>query len=189
MGLLYGRAGRLTAPKRRFPARADARSLCAPEDNGTPRRSCADARGSQYAGPCGFEPDKCPKACTRCGLQFRNSTNTSFDGWVWKSDCSSDESAGHFFAFALAAQLAPTAAEREAAAKTLADMVDYMVAHGMNLVDWTGVPTTWGRWSPDYVNGWRHYSDERGLQSLQILAFFEAARNASLITGGTPPAL
>ena len=49
-----------------------------------------------------------------------------------------------------------------------------------------GFPTTWGRWSPDYVNGWRAFSDERGLQSLQALAFLEAARNASIITG-TPP--
>ena len=106
----------------------------APEDNGTPRHVCASTRSTQYTGPCGFEPSKCPKACSHCGLQFRNSSNPNFEGWVWKSDTSSDESAGHFFAFALAAQLAPTASEREAAAKTLADMVDYMVAHGMNLV-------------------------------------------------------
>eukprot|EP01051_Picozoa_sp_SAG22_P008563 SAG22_NODE_660_length_8069_cov_7.799951_5_plen_670_part_00 len=106
----------------------------APEDNGTPRHICASTRSTQYTGPCGFEPSKCPKACSHCGVQFRNSSNPKFEGWVWKSDTSSDESAGHFFAFALAAQLAPTASEREAAAKTLADMVDYMVAHGMNLV-------------------------------------------------------
>jgi hypothetical protein len=166
-----------------------ARSLCAPEDN-VPPRSCAAGRATDYTGPCGFPAGsaKCPKYCSACGVQFRNSTASEFEGWVWKSDTSSDESAGHFFAFAIAAQLAPTLAERKAAAKTVADMATYMVEHGSNLQDWTGFPTTWGRWSPDYVNEWRAYSDERGLQSLQILAFYEAARNVTLITGGTPPA-
>ena len=84
-------------------------------------------------------------------------------------------------------QLAPTATERQAAARTLANMVNYMIDHGYNLVDWTGFPTTWGRWSPDCVNNWRDFSDERGLQSLQILAFLEAARNASIATGTPPP--
>jgi hypothetical protein len=164
-----------------------ARSFCAPEDNSSPRRVCAGSRATQYTGPCGFNASSCPEFCQRCGLQWRNSTAKGFEGWVWKSDTSSDESAGHFFAFALAAQLAPTATERQAAARTLANMVNYMIANGYNLVDWTGFPTTWGKWSPDYVNGWREFSDERGLQSLQILAFLEAARNASIATGTPPP--
>ena len=39
----------------------------------------------------------------------------------------------------------------------------------------TGKPTTWGRWDQAGVNGQRQYSDERGLQSLQILAYIAAA--------------
>jgi hypothetical protein len=55
---------------------------------------------------------------------------------------SSDESVGHFFAFTLAAQLAPSAAERASAAETVAQMVDYLLANGYNLRDWTGYDTT-----------------------------------------------
>ena len=80
-----------------------------------------------------------------------------YNGWVWKSDTSSDESAGHFFAFFVAAHLAPTAAERSAATNILVQMVDYVVDEGgLNLKDWTGAPTTWGRWAPQYVNGDRY---------------------------------
>jgi len=37
----------------------------------------------------------------------------------------------------------------------------------------------WGRWAPDIVNVWRPFSDERGLQSLQLLTFIQAAQNVS----------
>ena len=38
-------------------------------------------------------------------LQWVNSTAAKYKGWVWKSDTSSDETVGHFFAFTLAAQV------------------------------------------------------------------------------------
>jgi hypothetical protein len=41
----------------------------------------------------------------------------------------------------------------------------------------TGNATTWGKWNPEYVNDFRGFSDERGLQSLQILAYLSAAIN------------
>ena len=121
-----------------------ARSLCGPLKD---EPDCATARKTQVAGPCGvLPPTACPPGCSRCGLQFRNSSDPSYEGWVWKSDTSSDESAGHFFAFSIAAQLAPTAEERAAAAKTLAQMVTYVIDEGdLNLKDWTGAATTWGR--------------------------------------------
>lgn len=74
-----------------------------------------------------------------------NSSVPGYEGWVWESDTSSDEAVGHFFAFSLAAQLAPTTAERASAARTLGQMLDYLIENGGNLVDWTGQPTTWGR--------------------------------------------
>ena len=58
-------------------------------------------------------------------------------------------------------------------------MVDYLLANGYNLKDWTGYPTTWARWSPDNVNSRRSWSDERGVQSMQLLAFVAAAQNVS----------
>ena len=153
-----------------------ARSACAPGDTG-----CAPDRATLRR-PCNatVAPGCCSTpGAAACGLQWRNSTVAAYEGWIWKSDASSDETVGHFFAFAIAAALAPTAAERAAAAETVAAMTDYMVAHAYTLVDWNGFSTSWGRWSPTYVNGWRAFSDGRGLQSLQMLAFLAAARNAS----------
>lgn len=43
------------------------------------------------------------------------------------------------------------------------------------LIDHTGTPTTWGKWAPAVVNFDRAFSDERGLQSLQMLAYIAAA--------------
>eukprot|EP01043_Picozoa_sp_COSAG02_P081857 COSAG02_NODE_20218_length_842_cov_1.419919_1_plen_208_part_10 len=65
-------------------------------------------------------------------------------------------------------------------------MVDYMLAGDYSLRDWHGYPTTWGRWAPQIVNHFRPFSDERGLQSLQILAFLNAALNVSSLLPDTP---
>jgi hypothetical protein len=46
--------------------------------------------------------------------------------------------------------------------------------------------TTWGKWTPTYVNNDRNFSDERGLQSLQILAFLSAATNVSSSSPSSP---
>ena len=40
--------------------------------------------------------------------------------------------------------------------------------------------------TPSYVNFWRPFSDERGLQSLQILAFINAATSVSSALPDTP---
>lgn len=54
------------------------------------------------------------------------------------------------------------------------------------MIDVTGQPTQWARWGPQDVNGRRAWSDERGLQSLQIIAFLAAAINASGAEPGSP---
>jgi hypothetical protein len=43
------------------------------------------------------------------------------------------------------------------------------------LIDITGKPTTWGRWSPEYVNDDPLWYDEQGLNSLQILSWLLSA--------------
>ena len=153
-----------------------ARSACAPSDE-----DCAPARGTlRRSCDAVVTPGCCDSPGQRaCGVQWRNSSVAAFDGWVWKSDTSSDESCGHFFAFAIAAELAPTARDRLAAAETVSDMVDYMLANDYALKDWTGYSTSWGRWAPQFVNHWRPFSDERALQSLQMLAFINAALHVS----------
>lgn len=122
------------------------------------------------------------------GRQWLPSPVPKYSGWLWKSDTSSDEVVGHIFALLAVAQLSPTPAERARAAELLVDIVGGLCMHEYNLIDVTGQPTTWGRWGPADVNGRRAWSDERGLQSLQILAFVAAALNVSSPAGAAAEA-
>jgi len=55
------------------------------------------------------------------------------------------------------------------------DIVHYIVSNHFYLIDVTGRHTTWGIWAPELLNVNRSYSDERGINSMQMLAFIEAA--------------
>ena len=129
-----------------------ARSLCSPDEN--PFRDCG----------VGGKPG-----------QWRNSTNPNYAGWSWKSDTSSDETTGHVFALSLVAELSPVEAERDLAKQLLTQFVLRMVKNNFQLIDWTGKPTTWGKWNPSQLNDDRAWSDGRGVNSLQVLAYIAAA--------------
>ena len=90
-------------------------------------------------------------------------------------DTSSDEVTGHVFALSAVSQLSPNVTEQNLAKKLLSNIVLNIVKNDFNLIDVTGQPTTWGRWGPEMVNGYRGFSDERGLQSLQIIAYIASA--------------
>ena len=109
--------------------------------------------------------------------QWHPSTNPRYAGWWWKGDTSSDEVAGHMFALSVVHHLSPSPQERALAKELLLNIVGGIVKHDYELIDITGNATTWGRWSPRYVNGFRGYSDERGLQSVQMLSYLSAAAN------------
>jgi hypothetical protein len=50
-----------------------------------------------------------------------------------------------------------------------------IVRANFTLVDpFTGQPTTWGQWQPERINGDRDFSDQNGLNSLQIVAWLQA---------------
>jgi hypothetical protein len=66
-----------------------------------------------------------------------------------------------------------------AAAALVTDSVAYIVKNDFFLVDVTGRPTTWGVWNPQVLNLNSSYSDERGLNSLQMLSFLLAAYRLS----------
>ena len=89
-------------------------------------------------------------------------------------------------------------------AQILGDMVDYIVSNGFLLIDFTGKPTSWGDWcvgglgvvacgsrdvtppcgacllgrSPPTLNFDRAWSDERGVNALQMLAMINSALGA-----------
>eukprot|EP00943_MAST-04B_sp_MAST-4B-sp1_P004601 g4601.t1 len=133
-----------------------ARSLCSPDEN--PFKDCG----------VGGKPG-----------QWRNSSNPNFQGWSWKSDTSSDEVTGHAFALSIVAKLSPIQAERDEAATLLNNFVLRIINNGYKLIDWTGKPTSWGWWNPNRLNNDRSWSDGRGVNSMQMLAFLSAAYSVS----------
>ena len=96
-------------------------------------------------------------------------------GWIWKGDCSSDETLGHVFAWATLGLVEPAAGDRGTAAHYLQRLVGGIVDHKLTLVDATGLATRWGHWDPAWVNGGRAHSDNRGVNSVQIISHLRAA--------------
>lgn len=103
---------------------------------------------------------------------WRNGTDK---GWVWKSTTSSDEVLGHFFALSLFADIAKDTEWKNRAKKLVVDLAEHIYKNDLYLVDWDGKPTTWGRWHPDYVNGYDPRVGDRKLNSSNIAGFLQAA--------------
>jgi hypothetical protein len=99
--------------------------------------------------------------------------STTYPGWTWKGDTSSDEVTGHFFAYNLAESLlATTTQEKEIVQSLVSKTLHWIIKGNYTLVSpETGKPTTWARWDPYYVNVNRTSHDDRGEQSLEILSF------------------
>ncbi len=95
--------------------------------------------------------------------------------WRWKSQTSSDESCGHFFAFALFAELAPDKEWRDRAVELIKLEADHLIRNKYYLIDWNGKPTAWGKWNPKYVNNFPINVGDRRLNSTLILAFLQSA--------------
>ena len=81
------------------------------------------------------------------------------------------------FAYPLVARLvaAGQPANVSAVYAPLNALATHIVSHGYRLIDVTGQPTTWGHWEPALINGDRKWSDERGLNALQLLGLLAAA--------------
>ena len=103
--------------------------------------------------------------------------------WEWKGDASSDEIAGHFFAYSIYYDLAADEEEKKRLRQTVGRIMDHIIDNNWYLMDTDGRPTRWGVWNPDQLNlnrpihgveeeDWR---EERGLNSLLILAHLKTA--------------
>ncbi len=94
---------------------------------------------------------------------------------IWKSDTSSDEIDGHFFAFYAywehIAQFIPE--ERELIIEQIRTVMDYIVDHNYQLIDWDGERTRWGFWNPENLNDDPEHYIENGLNAAQILSFLK----------------
>jgi hypothetical protein len=100
------------------------------------------------------------------------------EGLRWKADTSSDEIVGHFFLFSIAFDTLTNPELKQRIAATTRRIMDHIISHGYNLVDRSGKPTTWGKWSPAYFNS-KGRSDSP-LNAVELLSFLRAARH---ITG------
>lgn len=94
--------------------------------------------------------------------------------WIWKGDTSSDEVNGHYFAVCLFHDLAAKGAEKDRAAKHIANITSHIIDNGWVLRDMDGKPTRWGRWDPEYLQ--RPYGIEsRGLNGMEAQSYVQAA--------------
>ena len=100
----------------------------------------------------------------------------SADGkWLWKRDASSDEVDGHLFGYSTYYDLAADADEKKRVAAQVDRIVGGIVAHGYRLQDIDGIGTRWGNWSPDSLNHDQNWFEERGGNSVEMIAYLGIA--------------
>jgi len=106
--------------------------------------------------------------------QWRESPDGKF---LWKSDTSSDEIDGHFFAFyAYWEHIAKNDPEEaKLIKKQIWTLMNYIVDHNYQLIDWDGKRTKWGFWNPELINDNPENYSENGLNSAQILSFLKVS--------------
>jgi hypothetical protein len=101
--------------------------------------------------------------------------------WYWKSDSSSDELDGHYFAYGLYYDhVAETEAEKERVREVVRRITDHLMKYDYRLVDHDGEPTRWARFSPKDLNDDPAWWAERGLNSFSVLTYLGVAHH---ITG------
>ena len=96
---------------------------------------------------------------------------------IWKSDTSSDEIDGHFFAFySYWEHIAKfDKNEDKLIKKQVRELINYIVDNNYQLIDWDGERTRWGFWNPEELNDNPEHYLENGLNSAQILSFLKTA--------------
>lgn len=95
--------------------------------------------------------------------------------WSWKATTSSDEAIGHIFVFGVLAELVDDTAIRDKAIVLIDTLMSHILKNDLYLVDYDGKPTQWGKWHPDYVNGFPTNVGDRKLNSSNITAMLQTA--------------
>ncbi len=105
----------------------------------------------------------------------------SADGkWYWKTDTSSDELDGHYFAYGLFFDhVAETMAEKNRCREVVRRVTDHLIEHNYRLVDHDGTPTRWAHFAPEDLNGDPDWWTERGLNSLSVLTYLSIAHHVT----------
>jgi hypothetical protein len=95
--------------------------------------------------------------------------------WDWKATTSSDEVIGHIFAFGAMAELVDDPALKKQAIALIDTLMGHIVKNNLYLIDYDGKPTLWGKWHPDYVNGFPTSVGDRKLNSSNIIGMLQTA--------------
>jgi hypothetical protein len=95
--------------------------------------------------------------------------------WTWKATTSSDEIVGHFYVYSIFAEVVPDEKWRGRAVTLMDDIMDHIVRNDWYLIDYDGKPTLWGKWNPDYINGFPEQVGDRRLNSIEVIAFLQTA--------------
>ena len=106
--------------------------------------------------------------------QWRETPDGKF---LWKSDASSDEVNGHFFAFYTYWEHIAKHDPKEAALikEQVRTLMNFIVDNNYQLLDWDGERTKWGFWNPENLNDKPEHYLETGLYSAQILSFLKVS--------------
>ena len=100
-------------------------------------------------------------------------------GCEWKCETSSDEMTGHFFGMSLYYDLCADKAEKEAVRDALCGIMEHILSHDYRLTDHDGLPTTWANWDPMLLNYDDKWFFERGINSMEFLAFLKVCHHIS----------
>lgn len=96
------------------------------------------------------------------------------DGWDWRGTTSSDQTVGQMFTLTLVAQLMDGDL-RQRAIRRMDELMTGIIEHDWYLIDFDGKPTLWGKWNPEYVNGFPKNVGDRKLYSSNIIGFLQTA--------------
>lgn len=97
----------------------------------------------------------------------------------WKCETSSDEMTGHFFGMSTYYDLCANEKEKKEIRKALLGIMDHIITNNYRLIDHDGLPTTWAAWDPELLNYDDKWFFERGINSLELLAFLKVASHIS----------
>jgi hypothetical protein len=101
--------------------------------------------------------------------------HTADPEWDWKATTSSDEVIGHIFVFSVLAEIVDDAWIKEKSIELIDALMSNIIRNDLYLIDYDGKPTLWGKWNPDYVNGFPIEVGDRKLNSSNIIAMLQTA--------------
>lgn len=95
--------------------------------------------------------------------------------WDWKATTSSDEAIGHVFVFSVLAEIVDDPWIKSKSIELLDALMSHIIRNDFYLIDYDGKPTLWGKWHPDYVNGFPIQVGDRKLNSSNIISMLQSA--------------